>query len=119
MKTTPKSPDFLAYRFIHALTGSLWKKLGLSCRQYFELCSDRLDRELTPAEKRTYDKHSRLCSVCRPVPGQFKKLREILRQLPDESEIRNDAESIPKETLQMIESKLRQHCSCKSDSDQK
>lgn len=76
---TPPRPG-IGYRLAHALTGPVMKLLGLSCRNYAELCSARLDRALTSGEHLRFRFHGLICHLCRPLPRHLEQLRTLTRR---------------------------------------
>ncbi|MEX2581389.1 MAG: hypothetical protein WD342_20195 [Verrucomicrobiales bacterium] len=76
-ETPPPPPR--GYRFVQTMMGPLMKRLGLSCREFAELASLRMDRPLTRSEAMRFRFHSLMCSVCRRLPGQFEAMRSVLR----------------------------------------
>jgi predicted anti-sigma-YlaC factor YlaD len=62
-------------------------KLDIGCQEAARLISDRLDRELPPAERARLRLHLVLCHTCRGVNEQMQFLRRALRVLGGE---RND-----------------------------
>ena len=74
----PPPPPF-AYRLVHAVMWPLLKLLGLTCKSAFELCSERMDRELTTGEALKLRVHLMMCGLCRNLPAQFSGMREFVR----------------------------------------
>jgi hypothetical protein len=70
------------------------KLMGMSCRHFANLCSERLDRPLTPSETLRLRFHGLMCHVCRPLPKQFEHLRCLTRCCGQEA---------PAESLQRVE----------------
>ena len=75
---TPPAPGIL-YRLIQGMTWPLMKLMGMSCRHFAKLCSERLDRPLTLPENLRLRFHGLMCHVCRPLPKQFENLRRLTR----------------------------------------
>lgn len=73
-----RRPPFV-YRMSHVLLGPLLKGLGISCMDAYELCSGQMDRKLTVGESFRMRIHLMICSVCRHLPKQFRRLRELVR----------------------------------------
>jgi len=65
----PKPP--VRYRLVQAMMGPLLKRVGLSCRQFAELASVRMDRPLTGSEAVRYRLHRIMCALCRRLPSQL------------------------------------------------
>ncbi|MBV6500255.1 MAG: hypothetical protein CJBNEKGG_02728 [Prosthecobacter sp.] len=55
------------------------KLMGMSCRHFAKLSSERLDRPLTASEALRLRFHGLMCHVCRPLPRQFENLRRLTR----------------------------------------
>ena len=51
--------------------------MGISCRHFATLCSERLDRPMTASERLRLRFHGLMCQVCRPLPRQFENLRRL------------------------------------------
>lgn len=64
---------------MQGMTWPLMKLMGMSCRHFATLCSERLDRPLTLPEKLRIRFHRLMCHVCRPLPLQFENLRRLTR----------------------------------------
>lgn len=79
MTRGPQRPPPLTYRLMHAMLGALPKRLGLSCRDALELCSERMDRDLSKGESFRLRLHLIMCSVCRHLPAQFHGLRRLVQ----------------------------------------
>lgn len=92
---TPPAPGIL-YRIMQGMTWPLMKLMGMSCRHFAKLCSERLDRPLTLPEKLRLRFHGLMCHVCRPLPKQFENLRRLTRCCVEHTtEQTNDAELPP------------------------
>ena len=79
MKPTPQTksaPPRLPglYRLMAAMLGPLEKILGITCRDFTRLASEKLDRPLTSGEQRRYWFHGLICSICR---RQEQRMRQI------------------------------------------
>ncbi len=75
-KSHPKPPR--SYRLMQALLGPVMKPMRLSCRDFAELCSLKLDRPLTFSESLRYRFHALMCGVCRRLPRQFDAIRDVM-----------------------------------------
>lgn len=64
---------------MQGMTWPLMKLMGMSCRHFAKLCSERLDRPLTWPENLRLRFHGLMCHVCRPLPRQFENLRRLTR----------------------------------------
>lgn len=62
---------------MQGMTWPLMKLMGMSCRHFAKLCSERLDRPLTTSEVLRLRFHGLMCHVCRPLPRQFENLRRL------------------------------------------
>lgn len=71
-------PPPRAYRLMQAMMGPMMKHFGLSCRQFAELCSLRMDRPLTFSESLRYRFHAMMCGICRRLPAQFEAICSAL-----------------------------------------
>lgn len=76
IETPPPPPR--GYRLMQAMMGPMMKRLGLSCREFAELCSLRMDRPLTLPESLRYRFHAMMCGICRRLPAQFDAIRSAL-----------------------------------------
>ena len=63
---------------MQALLGPVMKPMRLSCRDFAELCSLKLDRPLTFSESFRYHFHALMCGVCRRLPRQFDAIRDAM-----------------------------------------
>jgi predicted anti-sigma-YlaC factor YlaD len=72
-------PPPLHYRVMHAVVCPVMKLFGLSCRQFAELASVRMDRPLTKLESLRFRFHRMMCGLCRNLPGQLANLRTLTR----------------------------------------
>lgn len=72
-------PPPLRYRMMHAVMCPVMKLFGLSCRQFAELASVRMDRPLRKLESLRFLFHRAMCGLCRRLPGQLANLRTIIR----------------------------------------
>lgn len=63
----------------HAVLGPLFKGLGISCMDAYELCSGQMDRKLNAGESFRMRFHFIICGVCRKLPKQFRSLRQLVR----------------------------------------
>lgn len=72
----PRPP--LRYRLMQALMGPVMRPLKMSCRDFAELCSVKMDRPLTFSESLRYRFHALMCGVCRRLPRQFDAIREAM-----------------------------------------
>lgn len=68
------------------MVAPLLKWCGLSCREFAELCSLRLDRPLTGFEQVRYRFHAGMCEVCRRLPAQFDAIREAIHSCHEHDE---------------------------------
>ena len=93
--STPPPPPRYSYRLLHAVMWPLLTPLRMSCRHFAQLCSERIDRPLTPYERVCLRMHSFLCGVCRPLPGQFEKLHHLVRCCETPSEKMDSEEPLP------------------------
>jgi hypothetical protein len=84
MKNDPQlPPPPIAYRVMHAMMWPLLKMLGVSCKDTYQLCSEQMDRKLTPAESFRLRFHLMMCGACRHLPAQFSGLRKLVRSSCD------------------------------------
>jgi len=90
----PRPP--LGYRAMQAMAGPLLKRMRLSCRDFANLASQRLDHPLTASERFRYHFHALLCSVCRRLPEQFELIRSSLHDCGSDG---SDGEEEPKAEL--------------------
>lgn len=74
-ESRPPKPPHL-YRLMAVLAGPLERVLGITCRDFTQLASEKLDRPLTPGERRRYFLHRLLCDICR---RQEKRIQQINR----------------------------------------
>lgn len=74
-------PPPLFYRATQAMMGPLMKSLGMSCETFHRLASEAMDRKLTAGEALRYRLHMVMCGVCRRLPMQFRRLRELVRRV--------------------------------------
>lgn len=72
-------PPPVAYRVMQAMMWPMLKVLGMSCKATYGLCSEQMDRKLTPGESLRLRFHLMMCGVCRHLPAQFQGLRELVR----------------------------------------
>lgn len=57
------------------------KLLGMPCMATYHLCSDQMDRKLTAGESFCLRLHLMMCGVCKLLPAQFRRLRELVRRV--------------------------------------
>lgn len=76
----------IAYRVMQAMVWPILKLLGMSCKETYGLCSEQLDRKLTPGESFRLRFHLMMCGVCRHLPAQFRGLRELVRSCDHDHE---------------------------------
>lgn len=67
------------YRVLHAILCPVMKLMGLSCRQFAELASFRMDRPLSRWESARFRFHRTMCGLCRRLPTQLENLRTLTR----------------------------------------
>jgi hypothetical protein len=80
MKTDPQlPPPPIAYRVMQAMMWPILKSLEMSCKETYNLCSEKMDRKLTPGESFRLRIHLLMCGICRHLPAQFRGLRELVR----------------------------------------
>ena len=104
-KRLPPPPR--AYRAMQAVMWPVLKVMGLSCERAYRLSTERMDRELTRGESVRLRVHLMLCGACRPVPGQFDRLCELVRSSRDETGGETGGESLPPEAKERIATRLR------------
>lgn len=91
---------------MQAMMWPMLKVLGMSCQSTFELCSEQMDRKLTPGEKVRLRIHLMMCGVCRRLPAQFSRLRQLVRSACEHEhghEESPDAKLSPEAKAQIIE----------------
>ncbi len=71
-------PPPRGYRLMQAMMAPMMKRFGLSCREFAELTSLRMDRPLSFSESFRFRFHAMMCGVCRHFPAQFEEIRSIL-----------------------------------------
>ena len=97
----PKPP--ITYRLMQAMMWPLLRMLRMSCKITYELCSEQMDRELTPGESSRLKFHLMMCGVCRHLPAQFSGLRETVRACEhDHSHEENSDQQLSPETRERI-----------------
>ncbi len=74
----PKPPRL--YRLMAVLAGPLERVLGITCRDFTQLASEKLDRPLTPGERRRYFLHRLLCDICRRQERRMQQLNRLAGQ---------------------------------------
>ena len=76
-KPNPRPPAF--YRAMTTLIGPLEHWLGLGCRSYTRLASERLDRRLTLRDRLVCRLHWLICSICRAQNRRTEHLHELFK----------------------------------------
>jgi hypothetical protein len=51
----------------------------LCCRSAFNLCSEKMDRELTKRESLRLRVHLSMCGLCSSLPAQFEGMRKLIK----------------------------------------
>ena len=92
---------------MQALMWPLLKVLGISCKRAFQLSAEQVDRKLSRREAIGLRVHLMLCSVCRPLPGQFRQLRELVQCCQDDPGKAHADECLPPEAKDRIASGIR------------
>lgn len=105
--SSPPPPPRLSYRLMHAVMWPLLTPLRMSCRHFAQLCSERLDRPLTPYERLCLRMHRLVCGVCRPLPKQFEKLHHLVRCCGDHSEPEDSGTELSSEARAAIREALQ------------
>jgi len=91
-ETPPPPPR--GYRLMQVMMGPVLGAFGLSCREFAELSSLRMDRSLTVSEALRFRFHSMMCGVCRRLPAQFEAMRSFLHRCEAEGMVEDvDGES--------------------------
>lgn len=57
----------------------LLKATGMTCRDAFRMCSERMDQPLNRADAIRLRLHLLMCGLCRRLPIQLENLRGLLR----------------------------------------
>ena len=93
-RPTP-TPKF--YRALASVAGPLEKILGITCRDFTQLASTRLDRQLTGGERIRYFLHRLVCSLCRKQERRVQQLNQlagdVLKRATDEPSVKLDDEA--------------------------
>lgn len=113
---TPPAPG-IVYRIMQGMIWPLMKLLGMSCRHFAKLCSERLDRPLTLPENLRLRFHGLMCHVCRPLPAQFEKLHHLVRSCGGHCELGDHVTELAPEVRTSIREALQCEVS-KKDSGQ-
>lgn len=101
MKTSSEQPEFRPvatpgiYRALAAVAGPLEKILGITCRDFTQLASAKLDRSLTLFEGSRYLLHRLVCSLCRKQERRMRQLNrlagDVLMQAGSDATVKLDA----------------------------
>lgn len=103
------------YRMSHAVLGPMLKGLGISCEDAYELCSGQMDRAFTTGESFRLRFHLMICSVCRRLPKQFRRLRELVRACEhDPADDESSDAHLPPEVKERIVEHLKNRVRSKS-----
>jgi hypothetical protein len=88
------TPKF--YRALAAVAGPLEKILGITCRDFTQLASARIDRTLTGGERVRYVLHRLACGLCRKQERRVRQLNQlagdVLKRAADEPAVKLDDE---------------------------
>lgn len=79
LKRSRRASPPIIYRVVFALMCPLMKLMGLSCRQFAELASARMDCPLTRWQSLRFRFHRAMCGLCRRLPNQLENLRVLTR----------------------------------------
>jgi hypothetical protein len=89
------TPKF--YRALAAVAGPLEKILGITCRDFTQLASARLDRALTGGERVRYVLHRLACGLCRKQERRVQQLNrlagDVLKRAAAEPAVKLDDEA--------------------------
>lgn len=89
----PRPPAW--YRWHGVVLGPVEKLLGITCREFTRLASDRLDRRLKPGERLRYWVHRLICDICRRQDRRLRQLNALagaaLRGAHQDSTVQLDA----------------------------
>lgn len=93
---------------MQAVMCPILKILGLCCRSAFNLCNERMDRDLTKGESIRLRIHLMMCGLCRHLPAQFKGLRKLIQATCEhEHEGASCSESLSEEIKTRISTHLK------------
>ncbi len=87
----------MVYRLFAAVAGPLEKILGITCRDFTQLASAKLDQPLSAGERSRYLLHRLLCDICRRQENRMRQLNHLasatLRQAGDDAMVTLDDEA--------------------------
>jgi len=87
----------MVYRLFAAVAGPLEKMLGITCRDYTQLASVKLDQPLSVSERRRYFFHRLMCDICRRQEKRLRQLNRLasatLKQAGDDAMVKLDDEA--------------------------
>lgn len=92
---------------MQGMTWPLMKLMGMSCRHFARLCSERLDRTLTLPETLRLRFHGLMCHVCRPLPRQFENLRRLTRCCVQHQVVESSEPELPSAVRDRLQAMLQ------------
>ena len=95
---------------MQAMMWPVFKLFRMSCQTTYDLCSEQMDRKLTPGESLRLRLHLMMCSVCRRLPAQLQGLRELVRTCENDhrpGETLNPDASLSPEAKERILARLK------------
>jgi len=85
------------YRVFGAILGPVEKALGISCRDFTQLASAKLDQPLSAGEHCRYFLHRLICDICRRQEKRLRQLNRLasatLKQAGDDAMVKLDDEA--------------------------
>ena len=100
------------YRVLAALVGPLEKILGITCRDFTQLASIKLDRSLTVFERSRYFLHRLMCGLCRRQERRMRQLNrlagDVISRAGRDAEVKLDAEARER-IRERLERELKRH----------
>ena len=97
----------LTYRIMQAMMWPMLKAFGMTCETIFELSSAQMDRKLTRGETLRLRLHLIMCGLCRKLPAQFQRLRDLVRCAHEHDDHGDPSLSLPPESKSRIALRLK------------